>query len=406
MIVFQRNHRARLGMASPSLLFAMFCGISACGDSARSQQKKQEPGNSGSESATSTTGDSTSKDPAGSKESGSADDSQESGDPGEADACENDEDRRCLAEVPAGWSGPVQPQSAATMDELADCAGEELQAGFQSGSAGPDASKNIYVAEAKAEKARCSSCSVNLDLGSCGPASLQHRFVDPDQPSKCLKFDDESPKAELGAGCERLSGEGLSAGRVALGLRPGTSNRQEATCTLGPEPKHEIDPPSFPAFYRLCAAQPDPSSCPEGESCFAFDQSQEAPREPKACIYKEGEAECPSQYAQERLVLYGGFKDERSCSACKLEHQVGEIVCEHDVGLSARDRDLRCTQPRKVKGEDLCVTEEEFLGREAPWGITERDRRTSYTGSCGATDPSPEGDLHLQLAITVCCASF
>lgn len=368
-----------------------------CGSGGNSQESWGETAETSDKTSDEGTDGESTLSPADEPKTSSAPDEESGSEPkseGE-EACSDQKDTACVAAVPKGWEGPVQPQKSEDAEGLQACPGELLL------------EAKTYVAQVDADPAECGSCSVELDLGTCAPAQLQLRAVDTDNAGKCAGFDASSKKTAITSECQRLSGDGARAGSLALGVSPGAPQQKEASCKAQASGETSIPKPEIPHHYRICAGQARESlSCEGKSSCFAFDDRDQAPRQAKACVFKEGVHDCPSRNYLERQVLYGQVKDSRGCSSCEAEHVKGELGCEYELGLANRDKNLSCSNRKAITDAELCLTEEAFLGRDAPWSILELERRVTYTGSCKATTPEPKGEVTLAKPITLCCAEF
>lgn len=321
--------------------------------------------------------------------------------------CTELEDAQCLTAVPKGWMGPVQPQEAKSPHALVPCIPSQRSLTLSRAELGPDASENRYVREVEAASAQCGECEVQLELGACGPPSLQLRAVDPNLPSVCRDFQTQAPKTPLGSDCTRVPGDAARAGEFAMGVRAGVPTQEAASCRLSKEGSTELPEPAFPHYYRICEGTREPQGQCQGDlSCVAFPDKQEAPRIPKVCVYRKGEHDCPSTTYLSQEILYGDLRDSRACRACELEHREGELSCEHELALAKRDEDGSCENSERVNPKDVCLTEEVFLSPDAPWSLLELTRDPRYSGSCRAKPPKPTGKVELSGPITLCCTKF
>lgn len=347
----------------------------------------------------------------GSAGGGQASEESEPSTSGESDftseTCEDVPGQRCLSQAPPGWHGPVQPQKAEHPDALEPCDVTERALRLDpSTSRLPDAKNNRYVMELSGAPAACEACEVEVELGQCSQATLLRYKVKADAPGQCDEPDGTESELPITATCTAISGSEARSGEYALGVVPGISDRAQAQCRLGPQEQAELDPGEAPHYYRICEAQEREASCSGEKRCMAFENELVAPREGKACIYREGEHECPDGNYLEQRIIFGSYEDTRSCEACELLQEPGEIRCLHELGVSKRDPDVSCANASIFGADTLCLIEENFLGREAPWAIQELSREASWSGSCESSKPAAVGSLEPREPWTLCCAKL
>lgn len=304
---------------------------------------------------------------------------------------------RCVWTVPPGWRGPILPQTAQDPKTFGNCTAP-LQAD----------EKNQFISKFQASPGTCKGCEVELDLGECSDASLVRKKVDPDAPSKCSDFADKEEGTKVNDTCQGVSGEKARAGEFAIGIRPGQPTKNKAECKVTQEAT--LDPSSFETleFHRLCQGQLlEQAACANQRSCVVFDvassEGQDAPLLEKVCVFKAGEHACPKLNYTDRTLIYRGVDDQRSCEPCQIEHEQGELSCDHLFGLSSRDPGQQCQDPETIEADDLCLTEEDFLGRLAPWGLVETERKVRYSGQCSAKAPKAVGEVKFKNTWTLCC---
>lgn len=324
-----------------------------------------------------------------------------------AQECEETPGQRCLAPSPDGWEGPAQPQKAKSPEDLQPCGPQGRALALQDEKNWlPDAKNNRYVMELSAEPAQCEACEVSVDLGQCSQATLLRFKVKADFPGQCEGPDGSQKELPITSSCVAISGDEARSGEYALGVVRGISDRKEAKCTLAAQKEAELPPGKAPHYYRICEAQARQGACSGQARCMAFDKQEHAPREGKACIYREGEHACPAGDYQDRRVIYGGYAESRACEACELNKQDGDIRCHYEIGLSKRDPQASCSNPSIVGADTLCLSEEDFLGREAPWAIQELSRKASWSGRCESSEPAAVGKLAPSAPWTLCCTEL
>lgn len=319
----------------------------------------------------------------------------------ESPACETLESHRCVPATPSGWSGPILPQRSEDPKALLGCDGEA-----RAFASSPSVKDNRYVRKVQAEPAQCGACELRFDLGECEPPQLMRCKVDPARPSKCQDFDISASPRELSGSCQRIDQGGVRAGETAMGVRPGSPKRKQPICELENAAKVIVEAPVFPDYFRVCPQKALPPTCPSSQQCVRAEALGTGPRLSEICVVKKGEHACPREGYRKRRVLYGSLSDDRGCRPCEVKHEKGALRCVHDLRLASRDKSGSCENTTALQASELCLTEEDFLSRLAPWSILEQGREVTYSGSCTVKPSKPQGQVRLKDPLTLCCMTL
>lgn len=348
-----------------------------------------------------------SKDAAGAGTTGGS----ESGD-NQAVQCDTVNGGTCLADVPFGWDGPIQPQRAKTVDALAPC---KQPANTFSGHGHradeiPDSASNVFVDSAEALPASCTNegCGVELDTGGCTPMAFVIRKLDSKDPKKCGEALPDFPPPYLQATCLKIDPERLTSPDHAVGAIPAQPMISEASCTPTGESTANVEPPVFDNFYRICAGEEEKTAaCPAGQACTSFRNRENLGRMSMGCVYKKGDVACPAgPYKDIRLVLFGDSEDGRGCTGCQVSHQKGKLECKYGIRLAKNDLGETCEGSEPVQAEDICLTKDDLLGPNGPYSAFGEYLRVEYSGKCESKPSEPEGEFKLASPITLCCSEF
>lgn len=214
----------------------------------------------------------------------------------------------------------------------------------------------------------------------------------------------------MDATCQAIASKGARAGETAIGILAGRPSLDQASCTIRKEAEFDQGAIEILELHRICAGTPKTQgTCSDQRSCMVFDigsskdDEKTPPILPKLCVYKEGDHPCPKENYLEKTLIHRGLQDKRSCAPCQVEHEKGELRCLHTLGLSSRDQDLTCQDLSPINPQDLCLTEEDFLGRLAPWSLVEIRREVRYAGHCQASEPEVRGKVDFLGTVTLCC---
>lgn len=351
--------------------------------------------------------------------SGTSSQTGEAGEQPEQLACETNSESLCIWNAPLGWRGPIQPQSAPDVSALGECQDgrapflgreENVQKiSFEENLAFPSTVENRFVDRVSATDAQCAGgCESKLEIGACAPMSFVIRHLESESPRSCGKIAPDQPMPELKASCTALDPNILSSDKFAVGAVPPQPFQGEAKCDPKGTPNFKKAAPDFGDYYRICLGKEvENRSCQPGKTCTSFADREEPGRMPMSCVYKPGDVQCPAGvYEDRRIVIYGKAEDDRSCGECEVEHKKGELGCAYGINHAKNDVSATCETATPIAAEDICVTKSDLLGPEGPWTFFGAYLSSTYTGTCTAKEPAPQGEVKLGEAMTLCCAEF
>ena len=302
-------------------------------------------------------------------------------DPGDGDG-DGDGEIDCLGidevcvPVVAGWEGPVAV-AVGGAGSTPGCGGnfgtEILSAGFSPSTDG----------------VTCEPCNCDVSFMGCAPSSLNF-FDDPN----CGGSNGVSV-GPLGPGCTSIAPQpGSTHVSFTTGAVQGSCTPRGGGVATRPSPK-------FNSQIRVCGGADFGDSCGDGANGACVELPSGLTLEEDVCIYRAGDATCPSGFSSKRLVG-AGLVDNRSCTACACGSLAGD--CSWDVGLYG--------------GSDACNPGAGGVTIPVPGTCVSASDLASGTGSISLTNPGldpgsacpasggqPVGDLALDGAITVCCVS-
>ena len=210
---------------------------------------------------------------------------------GGAATCES-ANNACLPNAPAGWTGPMA---------------------FRRGQGAPPACPGAYptkVADGHAgldpgtPSCKC-TCDPATGIQGCnGTASI---YDVGETTVSCFTVISSEPKVWTAAANQCVKATLNSSGQVTLVVPNATS---PGTCAA--KPNHTVPTPTWAENTRTCSgATPAAGACGAGETCMP---KTFAPYE--TCIYSPGDVACPTTGYTKKLLVYEGFTDGRTCSAC------------------------------------------------------------------------------------------
>ncbi|MBL4632927.1 MAG: hypothetical protein JKY56_03595 [Kofleriaceae bacterium] len=281
---------------------------------------------------------------------------------------------QCVPSSPEGWSGPAI-RSEALAGLPVDC-----PTGFE-------ADEHIGGQGAIDQSGSCScSCGETSSL-SCGPGLIEGR-------------DGAIDLFACFAECtsDYCTQQYLSDG-VCTAISPSVSSKNLMTrwvgrvtggsCSPG-ELTQNFDEPSFESQIRLCTAEAVEGECDDSNVCApkprdGFSQNM--------CIFQEGTHECPvdSMYT-ERVVIYDGTQDQRSCGSCDCSVPYGRDCGQVDLYSD----DSTCGNP--LPANTSPCSEDALLSGRAKF-------TKSASKACSPVEESPDvvGSVTATGATTVCC---
>ncbi len=174
-----------------------------------------------------------------------------------------------------------------------------------------------------------------------------------------------------------------------LGITPGyymsAAIADQPFCRAAPAAEH-FPAPEWASSWTGCGGASSTDECSGGQLCAPNPPDGAYPR---LCIARAGARSCPAAFAQ-RLELYTGWSDDRSCSACRCDAENAE--CEGELLWGGCDSGSIVAVPVHQPCNNAAYSS---LGRWKPAGVT-ADCAISGGGLVEGT-ASPTGHT------TVCC---
>jgi len=195
---------------------------------------------------------------------------------------------QCVPDTPVGWAGPLGYFSGPSNNAPPACLGDYpndggvFNQGFQPGAASCDCTCN--AAQGVQCTASATACYANSCIGICNTTDL----VLP--PAQCTSV-------------------GFNTEQVAHVSNPAPTNAGSCSANTN----NNLPTPSWMTVAKSCdGAVTTTDGCGAGEICApqVFAPLQQA------CIAQAGDQACPGAFYSEKHVVFTGFSDTRSCSAC------------------------------------------------------------------------------------------
>lgn len=335
-----------------------------------------DPGTpTGSDSAgtASATGGSTSDSGASSTET----QEEDTGDPNAA-CVSDDQDRQCVPKAPVGWYGPVGLLQASEVKDTQVCKAhseiiDELFDGLD------------------APAIECTGCAPVLEY----PESLRVHAVEYKE-STCGESAEVKRWPMGNYYCHRLEPDGDADAAHWKMLLPKAEG--ELTCVGGEESSNK-KPATVKNYFRGCQVERKGKCESEEDVCAKKGVGP-------TCVYREGEAECPSAYSAKRQVLFGGFEDTRACSACE-----GVMKKQGSWSIQGKIRFFNlanCFWESKKRVFDLSDMKDRCMAesarKEKGWNAVRLELTPpKFDGVCEAKGWEPQGEVKTQKPVTVCC---
>lgn len=258
--------------------------------------------------------------------------------------------------------------------------------------------------------AECSACScqppawggcelTDYNPGAGGLQGIRARDV-PCANATASNLDELTVPAAWNGSC---SGPDFAPGGGAC---PGTSCNQSVqaqlarptngSCTpLGGEPSG--DDPAWGEGIKACKAAADLAGCSGGQVCAP---RPTAPFEPRACIAKTGEQNCPAGDFSLRTVSYSDYVDSRDCSDCACGGAAGG-TCKLTISLFSDAALNSCTLPLAMVESNACV---DIPGNARVGSRTSAVTQAPAGGSCPVTGGGvASGGVTATGPTTFCC---
>jgi hypothetical protein len=273
--------------------------------------------------------------------------------------------RTCLADAPAGWSGPTVLYVGS--EKAPACGGaypsEALRGGL----------------DVSAPAAECSACSCTQAAPGCSSFLGFGMGTQADCSDAACKTQIDSSCVELVPSCLN----GLATAYVQTQLPPSAMS-----CMPSAPQSPMIADPAFMQHVLACGSSDlRRGGCSPGNVC-----APEGPFTGPYCIVQPGDLACPAGPYSDKRVYFTAIDDKRDCSACS---------CGSDCSYTWKifdDADATCQTPLGTKtsaGECVVVTPSS--------GKIRVGAAITGTGTCAASGGQPTGSATANSPVTACC---
>lgn len=252
--------------------------------------------------------------------------------------------------------------------------------------------------------ATCPACNCRPSTGSCGLPSAFTAYTTAGCGLPATETPFDAPAS--------WDGSCSAANPVAAGAQCPPGSGIPCVHSLSSEPMSVIDEgckaepegsgtslplPSWGQVGMACEGNPGCSTCGDpGRTCVAS-----APGF-RQCVHKEGDVVCPTEGYTDRIVLYGGFQDERVCSECSC----GPVEGSHCTAWAGIYKDAACAQPLQLgiiaSTGPSCHDFQppgEALGSKSVMDVM------YHPGTCGPSGGDLTGTVLPSSPTTFCCLS-
>lgn len=308
----------------------------------------------------------------------------------DASACNDTCDGDCVPRAAPPFSGPLLVAFTAL--------GEEPGCPFGSKPVLTNHFKDLSISPLN-----CSACACDPPTGECGlPGTMTAHSASCPGDAQGSVNSDFSPPPGWDGSC---TAKGAIAGGAQCNGKPCVRSLSVAPLTLeehgcAPHTTGPTRPPDAPA-WKTAATICQPSTCEGGNGACVTKAG--SPRFDWAlCLATSGEnAVCPAPYL-ERHVVYEGFKDGRTCSACSCDPPSGS-GCISSLSVYTGST---CQGPAAIGGLNVTADEVPFCV-DLPPGISLGSKvmtRSAYVpGSCEPRGGTSTGEVALSGAVSLCC---
>lgn len=278
---------------------------------------------------------------------------------------------RCAPFPPEGWSGPVA-RIVGKIDDAAACSGPFPELAFEA------------YSDIVASPATCSACECGLSTG-----------VQCARPSITLWYGNCSTALSMHAlgphdTCTALENPSLADSVTSEPVLPNDQGTCQASGGEG-----QLTPPGWTSVVRACGGAQPAGNCGSG-ICI---EDPEAPFAEGACVYREGDAACPSDGYTKKYIQYTAFEDNRGCTPCSCGVPVG-AACNAQVEVHSMAGCQSLLTTVTNPGAACAGYPDQTAPSAARLIVIGADG-----GECAATGGSPRGNVDSAAPITLCCMS-
>ncbi|MDC3955846.1 hypothetical protein [Polyangium jinanense] len=251
---------------------------------------------------------------------------------------------------------------------------------------------------------KCGPCSCGPSDGTCSLPETITAHAAPCTPPEDTAATATNPPDAWDGTC-------AADNTIAAGLSCGPETPCVQSVTVGPLAKQDIGCTVIDATGATTAAPPSPSWGRVARVCegSAFGKCEPdehcAPKPPadfRQCVYLSGVHACPPDKYTEAFVVYEGFADKRTCTACTCGAPEG-TSCHADISIFA---DAACTvSPLIVSAWSEGTTCHDVASKGRALGAKTAAPPVYQRGSCAPAGGEVEGDVALAGPRTLCCVA-
>ena len=331
----------------------------ACGDDSTPGGTTFSESTSGGAGSTSTTNGTGHAEETGSSEGESS---------GGVDPATCPDTHECVPGPPEGWEGPVALLQSPANEDEPQCDGPYGEAAFV-------AYRGLIAPEAEC------SCSCGVAEGASCATSVVARFWG----------DDATCSTGVPAQYEFFTG---SCNGLPAILQPNTYwtvlpvQSAGGSCEAIPELK--ADPARFETRLSACRAPASNDGCTAGSLCAP---RPEEPYTDSICIWRPGETECPTGYA-ERHTGFNEIEDERGCSECTCGDPIG--LCD-DASITMFSQICNTPIAGVLTADGQCQSTRAQQTRTVVYNPGQP------SAFCSPSESTPSGAATMRDATTICC---
>lgn len=220
---------------------------------------------------------------------------------------------RCVAPLPAGWSGPIARKAKNAQGLVPRCDDEYRF----------EVNALPYHAEPQFQAATCSPCSCGTPTGATCSKVSNVKFY---KEAKCVATDELTsvPTVDSSGACTAVTGTVGTARSVKVPNPVLDTTQVKCPANGGFATKTGF---TWAQQERLCRSRgsenlkcADASQICVPKVASSFTQG--------VCIYRDGDHACPAQGYTKKSLRYKNAKDTRGCEACTCGPFTGALSCK------------------------------------------------------------------------------
>jgi hypothetical protein len=156
--------------------------------------------------------------------------------------------------------------------------------------------------------------------------------------------------------------------------------------------------PKWGKFGRACRTKGEAGACKEGGKVCVAGAGDDPSAEVRVCVAPFEKDECPDYRYPEKVVLYEGADDTRSCTECRCEGSGAECNARITAHSVATCTESALSFPASIAGN--CISNAlpvTAASMEAEWMVNE-------PGTCALVPGQPSGSVVPTKPFIYCCA--